>query len=109
MSMGKIVLGPESLREKYNWIVWIIGESRNRVSGANYQLSEALKRMGILMNEELAPNTKIEITDNGSVALSKKDNQPVEIVSDAQRVQEIREKLRRVYGEKDLSKDNNDY
>jgi hypothetical protein len=98
--MGKILLGPESLKEKYNWVVWIVGESRNRVSGANYQLSEALKRMGILVNEELTPGAKIEITNDGTVAIAKQAAHPkAELVNDAQRVREIREKLNRVYGE----------
>lgn len=97
--MGKILLGPESLKEKYNWIVWIVGESRNRVNGANYQLAEALKRMGILVNEELSPAAKIKISDDGRVVLSRPETQEVEIVNDAQRVQELRQKLRQVYGQ----------
>lgn len=97
--MGKILLGPESLKEKYNWVIWIVSESRNRVNGANYHLAEALKRMGILVNNELTQGTKVKISDDGGLEISKRDANDAEVVSDDQRVKEIRDRINRVYGE----------
>lgn len=107
--MGKVFLSPEVLREKYNWIVWIIGESRNRVNGANYQLSEALKRMGIIVDEKIIMDPNVQLTHKfDSRYTEEKTTKEAEVVTNTQRLREVRQRIGSLYKDSGLNEDEND-